>query len=121
MVGFLVTAASSFLFYKNIFVLALDFGIGLFVIGMMALYILIKKTMISFRIKELLMSLFFMVSIFIVLFFLDKEVEFMIFNEYYKIGIMVVYRIILIVSLFFFYWKPKTLWFKELKYRIIIR
>jgi O-antigen/teichoic acid export membrane protein len=120
MAGFLVTTVTSFLFYKNIFILAIDFSLGLFVIGIMALYILIKKTMISLRIKELLISLFYMASIFVVLFFLDNWVEFMIFKKYYKFGIMVAYRIILVMSLFWFYWKPKTLWYKELKYRIVI-
>jgi len=76
--------------------------------------------MISLRIKDLLTYLFYMVTIFVVLFFLDKWVEISFFNEYYKFGIMITYRIVLAVNLFWFYWKPKTLWFKELKYRIII-
>jgi len=118
--GFLVTTASSFLFHKNIFMLALDYGLGLFVLGMMALYILIKKAKIFIQAKELLMSLFSMLFVFIILFYLDKFVEFIIFNEYSKLGIMVVYRIILVLSLYLFYWKPKTLWFKELKHRVII-
>ena len=119
-VGFLVTTVCSFLFHENIFILAIDFSLGIFIMGMMALYILIKKTMISLRIKDLLTSLFYMITIFVVLFFLDEWVEIGFFNEYYKFGIMITYRIVLAVNLFWFYWKPKTLWFKELKYRIVI-
>ena len=116
--GILTTAISSFLFNKNVLLLALDFGLGLFVMGIAAIYILIKKTNISIQLNEILLSLIVTLFAFVLLLLLDKWIDFAIFNEYVKFGIEILYRAILLLVVFLFYWKPKSLWVKELLYRI---
>jgi O-antigen/teichoic acid export membrane protein len=115
--GFLTTAISSFLFHGSVFVLALDFGLGLLVMGVTALCILIKRANISVQLNEILVSLIVALLAFVSLFYLDKWMELTIFNEYIKFGVKIVYRVILFLALYRFYWKPKSLWVKELLYR----
>lgn len=116
--GFLITAISSFLFHGSVFVLALDFGLGLFVMGIAALFILIKRTDICVQLKEILLSAIITLSVFALLLFLDKWMESIIFNEYVRFGVNISYRAILLLTLFWFYWKPKSLWVREFLFRI---
>ena len=118
LMGFLTTAISSFLFHDSVLVLVLDFGLGLLVIGVVASYILIKRTDVSVQLKEILLSLIITLLTFVLLLFLDKWIEFSIFNEYAKFGMKILYRALLLLALFQFYWKTKSLWVRELLYRI---
>ena len=115
--GLLTTAISSFLFHGSVLVLALDFGLGLFVMGVTALCILMKRANISVQLNEILVSLIITSLTFVLLLFLDRLVELAIFNEYIIFGIKVSYRVILFLAVFWFYWKPKSLWVRELLYR----
>ena len=115
--GFLTTAISSFLFHGSVLVLALDFGLGLFVMGVAALCILIKRANISVQLNEILVSLIVTLLAFVLLLFLDRWVDHTILNEYAKFGVKILYRAILLLAVFWFYWKPKSLWVKELLYR----
>jgi len=117
LMGLLTTAISSFLFHGSILMLALDFGLGLFVMGVTALCILIKRANISVQLSEILVSLVVASLAFASLFFLDKWLEFTIFNEYVRFGVKILYRVILFLAVFWFYWKPKSLWVRELLYR----
>jgi len=115
--GFLTTAICSFLFHGSVLVLALDFGLGLLVMGITALYILIKRANISVQLNEILISLIVTLLAFVLLLYLDKWMELTFFNEYVKFGVKILYRVILFLVVFWFYWKPKSLWVKELLYR----
>ena len=117
LMGLLTTAISSFLFHGSILMLALDFGLGLFVMGVTALCILIKRANISVQLNEILVSLLVALLAFVLLLFLDKWLEFTIFNEYFTFGVKILYRAILFLAVFWLYWKPKSLWVKELLYR----
>jgi len=116
--GVLTTAISSFLFNKNVLMLALDFGLGLFVMGVAAIYILIKRTNISVQLNEILLSLIVTLLTFVLLLLLDRWMDFAVFNKYVKFGVEILYRAILLLAVFLFYWKPKSLWAKELLCRI---
>ena len=112
--GLLTTAISSFLFHGSVLVLALDFGLGLFVMGVAALCILIKRANISVQLNEILVSLIITLLTFVLLLYLDKWLELTIFNEYIRFVVKILYRVILLLAVFWFYWKPKSLWVREL-------
>jgi len=112
--GLLTTAISTFLFHDSVLVLALDFGLGLLVMGVTALCILIKRADVSVQLNEILVSLIIASLAFVLLLFLDILVDITIFNEYIKFGVKILYRVILFLALFWFYWKPKTLWVREI-------
>lgn len=116
--GFLATAISSLLFHENISFLALDFGLGLLFMGVMAFYVLIKKGIVSLRASNLLISFFLISSSFLISLLLDRWIEGLIFNDYLKFGMLILYRAIIILFLFLLYWKPKSLWSKELFSRV---
>jgi O-antigen/teichoic acid export membrane protein len=115
--GLLTTAISSFLFHGNVLMLALDFGLGFLVMGVGAVCILIKKANIPVQLNEMLVSLIVALLIFVLLIFLDRLVELAVFNEYVRFGAKILYRVILFLAVFWFYWKPKSLWVRELLYR----
>lgn len=115
--GLLTTAISTFLFHDSVLVLALDFGLGLLVMGVTAVCILMKRTNSYVQLNEILVSLIVASLTFVLLFFLDKWLEFTIFNEYITFGVKILYRAILLLAVFWFYWKPKSLWVRELIYR----
>lgn len=119
--GLLTTAISAFLFNDSVFVLALDFGLGLFIMGIAAIYILIKRANVSVQLNEILVSLIVALLTFVLLLYLDKWVELAIFNEYVRFGAKILYRVILFLSVFWFYWKPRSLWVRELSYRTSIK
>jgi len=64
-----------------------------------------------------LVSLIIASLAFVLLVFLDRLVDLAIFNEYIKFGVQILYRVVLFIALFWFYWKPKSLWVRELLYR----
>lgn len=118
--GFSITVLTSFLFHGSVFELALDFGLGLFIIGTTALFILIKRADVSVKMKEVLTSLIVALISFTLLFFLDKFAGLIISNEYIDFGVKIFYRGILLLVVFSFYWKPKSLWVRELLCRTSI-
>lgn len=117
LMGLLTTAISSFLFHGSVLMLALDFGLGLLVMGVAAVCILIKRANISVQLNEILVSLIGALLAFVLLLYLDKWLEFTIFNEYVRFGVKILYRVMLFLAVFWFYWKPKSLWVRELLYR----
>lgn len=116
--GFLVTTITSALSHENISLLALDFGLGLFFMGMMALYILIKKGNVSLETNKLLISFLLILFSFLISLSVDRWIGNLIMNEYLKFGILILYRALLLLFLFLFYWKPKSLWFREFLHRV---
>jgi O-antigen/teichoic acid export membrane protein len=111
--GLSITAITSFLFHGSVLELVLDFGLGLLVIGVTTLCVLIKKVNVSVQFNDVLLSLIIILSVFILLLFFDKWSEFITFNEYVKFGVKILYRAILLLAVFWFYWKPKSLWVSE--------
>jgi len=115
--GLLITAISTFLFHDSVLVLALDFGLGLLVMGVTAVCILIKKANISVQLNKIFISLIAALVAFVLLFYLDRLVDLIIFNGYIRFGVKILYRVILFLAVYWFYWKPKSLWVRELLYR----
>lgn len=115
--GLLTTVICSFLFHGRVIVLALDFGLGLLVMGVAALYILIKRANISVQLSEILVSLIVALLVFVLLLCLDRLVNLTIFSEYIRFGVKISYRVIFFMAVFWLYWKPKSLWVRELLYR----
>ena len=116
--GFLTTSISSFLFHGSVLILAFDFGLGLLVMGVAALCILMKRANISVQLNEILVSLIIALLAFVLLFFLDRLVDLIIFNDYIMFGVKIFYRANLLFAVFCFYWKPKSLWVREVSCRI---
>ena len=118
--GFLTAAATSFLFHKSILMLAFDFGLALLVIGVTAFCILVIKASVFVQLRDVLMPLILALCAFTLIICLDRSTEFIIFNEYAEFGIKILYRGILLITIFWFYWKPKSIWMKELSQRVAI-
>jgi len=112
--GVLITAIFSYLFHGSVLMLAVGFGLGLLVIGVLSFYLLIRLANVTVKFKEILLSFIIVLSVFSSLFFLDRWVELTAFNEYIKFGAKILYRVILFFVLFIFYWKPKIIWAKEI-------
>jgi hypothetical protein len=64
-----------------------------------------------------LASLIIALLAFLLLLSLDRLVDFTIFNDYITFGVKLFYRANLLLAVFWFYWKPKSLWVRELLYR----
>ena len=120
LLGFSITAITSFLFHENISFLALNFGLGLFFMGILSIYILIKKGNLSLRASNFLISFIIIICSLFISFFVDRWIADAILNEYWKFGILVLYRAILLLLLFSLYWKPKSLWYREFLHRVRI-
>lgn len=112
--GFLTTAISSIIFNNSVFMLTLDFGLGLVVMGGTAVVILIKQVNVSASLKDISISFIITTSVFALLVLIDSWSDHLIINSYVRFGVKILYRVILLLSLFWFYWKPNSLWGKEL-------
>jgi hypothetical protein len=64
-----------------------------------------------------LASLIVALLAFVLLFFLDRLVDLPSFNDYITFGIKIFYRAVLFLVVFWFYWKPKSLWVRGLLYK----
>lgn len=117
LMGLLTTAITSLLFHNSVLLLALNLGMGLFVMGVTALCILIKRANSFVHLNELLISLTVASITFFLLLLLDALLELNIFNEYVRFGGKILYRVSLLVVVFWFYWKPRSLWMRELTFR----
>jgi len=84
----------------------------------MALYILIKKAKVSLATNKLLISFLLILFSFLISLSVDRWIGNLIMNEYLKFGILILYRALLLLFIFLFYWKPKSLWFREFLYRV---
>jgi O-antigen/teichoic acid export membrane protein len=105
----------------NLLGISLSFGAGLFVLGVSSLYILVKKLALEFPWKSLLVYSIAAATVFFITFFLDKSVAPLVsLNIYVQFMILCAYRFLLLLAIFFLFWK-KTLWYSELKKRMNIK
>jgi len=111
--SFLTVGLLSHIFCNNIFLLAIDFCIGIAVMGITALWLLIKKCNVSIQIQQFLLPVFLSIITFLILFIADRYIDELIINEYWTLLIFTLNRILLFFVLFLIYWKPKTLWMQE--------
>lgn len=116
--GLLTTAIGSFLFHGSMFVIVLNLGMGLFVMGTASLFLIIKITHVPIKKNDLLLSIIIGISVFALLLFLDEYVDRSIINEYVRFGSKLLCRTLIMLTLFWFYWKPKSMWVKEVILRI---
>ena len=115
--GILVTSFSLLFFNKSILLITTSFGMGLLAMGLLAMYILVKKVNLDIKIKEVSFSLILSSLSLFVLYFIDNNIELAIQSELIEFVLKVLSRAALLFIIFIFYWRPKK-WFKALYLRI---
>ncbi|MCX6583574.1 MAG: oligosaccharide flippase family protein [Candidatus Aminicenantes bacterium] len=116
-----VTLPIVFALGSNLLGISLSFGAGLFVLGVSSLYILVKKLALAFPWKLLLVYSVVAAVVFFITFFIDKSmVRLVSLNTYVEFMILCAYRFLLLLAIFFLFWK-KTLWYSELKKRMNVQ
>jgi O-antigen/teichoic acid export membrane protein len=116
--GFLVTALFCFAYGQTIGALSIGLGLGLLTMGISGFCVLTKKGKVDIKAGKLLISLLLAALVFAVLWFLDGSVSGLPLNEYIRFCLVLLYRVVLILALFLFYWKPNALWVRELLQRV---
>lgn len=100
---------------------SVSFGIGLFMLGISSLYILVKKLELRFPWISLLAYSIVAAAVFLITVVLDKSlVRLISLNIYAEFIILCGYRFLLLLAVFFLFWK-KTLWYSELIKRMNLK
>ncbi|MDQ1352637.1 MAG: hypothetical protein QG657_2943 [Acidobacteriota bacterium] len=100
---------------------SISFGIGLFMLGISSLYILVKKLELRFPWISLLVYAIVSAVVFLITVVIDKSlVKVISLNIYAEFIILCVYRFLLLLAVFFLFWK-KTLWYSELVKRMHVK
>ena len=116
-----VTLPIVFALGRSLLGISLSFGAGLFVLGVSSLYILVKKLALVFPWKLLLVYSVVAAAVFLITFFIDKSMaQLAPLNTYVEFMILCAYRFLLLLAVFFLFWK-KTLWYSELKKRMNVK
>lgn len=105
----------------NLWGISISFGIGLMILGVSSLYILVKKLELKFPWGPLFVYSALSAVIFLIGFFTDKFLTNLLsLNIYIEFLVLCSYRLLLLMAVFFLFWK-KTLWYRELIKRINIQ
>lgn len=101
--------------------ISISFGIGLMILGVASLYVLVKKLELKFPWRSLLVYSAIAAAIFLIGFFMDKFlINLISLNIYSEFIILSSYRLLLLMAIFFLFWK-KTLWYRELIIRMHVQ
>ncbi len=115
--GFLVVVVLSFLMGTGIFELTAALCCGLFMLGLSAIFILVKKLQLSIPWMKGLKTLVGCGLLFLLLTVVDKMLTDLNLNTWYTFALCAFYRIFPLIFAWWFYWK-KTLWYNEMLKRI---
>jgi hypothetical protein len=105
---------------KSIFALSAALGCGLFILGISAFFVLIKKLRLSIPWLKVLIALMGCGVLFLLLTVVDNKIAGLKLNTWYTFALCTFYRGILFVLAWWFYWR-KTLWYTEILKRITIK
>jgi O-antigen/teichoic acid export membrane protein len=116
--GFVVgVILAVFFLNKTVAGLCLAFGIALAVMGISAVYILVKKLALFPPLTGFLQSFAWTAVVFGGLFLSDAAVTGWKLNIYAEFSLLILVRALIAAALFLLFWR-KTLWYNELKKRI---
>lgn len=115
--GFLVVVVLCLLMGTGIFELTAALCSGLFILGAAAIFILVKKLQLSVPWMKGLKALVGCGLLFLLLTVIDNMLTGLNLNTWYMFALCAFYRVLLLVLVWWFYWK-KTLWYHEMTKRI---
>jgi O-antigen/teichoic acid export membrane protein len=115
--GFLTVSVLCLLIGTSIFELSIALSSGLFILGVVSIFILVKKLQLSIPWITGLKALVGCGLIFLLLTVVDNMLTGLNLNTWYTFALSVLYRIFLLVLVWLFYWK-KALWYNEMLKRI---
>jgi len=115
--GFFTIAVLSLLMGSNVFRLSIAFGCGLLLLGLVSIGTLVKKLNLSIPWMVVLKAIAVTLFLFLVLKVVDGYLLGLNLKGLHFFAICVSYRILLVLPVWFFYWK-KTSWYRELIKRI---
>ena len=118
--GLLTVVVLSLSIGKSIFALSAALGCGLFILGISAFFVLIKKLQLSIPWLKFLIALMGCGVLFLLLTVVDNKIAGLKLNTWYTFALCTFYRVILFVMTGWFYWR-KTLWYTEILKRITIK
>ena len=118
--GFVALVGLSYLMGTDIFNLSLAFGTGLAVLGVMSVWLLVKKLGLKIPWKQLLTAIAVSSTLFLALNFSDGFLKGFQLKDLHSFAICVLYRIPLVFLTWFFYWR-KTLWYNEVMKRVTFK
>lgn len=115
--GFFVILVLSLFIGSDLFGLSISFCSGLFILGVVSIFILVKKLSLSIEFILIIKSLVLCTLVFFVLEYLDRFFVNLNPGDLKNIFFSISYRIIVVFLIYIFFWR-KTLWFREIKQRI---
>jgi O-antigen/teichoic acid export membrane protein len=118
--GFLVVVVLCLLMGTGIFELTAALCCGLFILGTLAIFILVKKLQLSIPWMKGLKALVGCGLLFLLLTVVDNMLTGLNLNTWYTFALCSFYRIFLLVLVWWFYWR-KTLWYHEMTKRINLK
>jgi O-antigen/teichoic acid export membrane protein len=118
--GLLTVVVLSLLMGNGIFEISAALCCGLFILGISAIFILVKKLQLSIPWLKFLTALVGCGVLFLLLTVVDNRLAGLKLNTWYMFVLCTSYRGILFVLAWWFYWR-KTLWYNEILKRINIK
>jgi len=118
--GFLTVVVLSLLMENGIFEISAALCCGLFILGISAIFVLVKKLRLSIPWIKGLMGLAGCGMLFLLLTVVDNMLAGLKLNTWYTFALCTFYRGFLFVLAWWFYWR-KTLWYNEILKRINIK
>ena len=118
--GLLTVVVLSLLMGNGIFEISAALCCGLFILGISAIFVLVKKLQLSIPWLKFLTALMGCGVLFLLLTVADNMLANLKLNTWYTVALCSFYRGILFVLAWWFYWR-KTLWYNEILKRINIK
>lgn len=115
--GFLTIAILSLIFGRDTYSLAVAFSAGLVMLGLISIYLLVKKTGLTIKWHLPALTLAGAALTFMVLHHVDLWVGGLELSKIHTFLLGVLYRLILTGGLWLLFWR-KTLWYKEVMKRL---
>jgi hypothetical protein len=118
--GILTVVVLSLLMGNSIFKLSAALCCGLFMLGISAIFVLVKKLQLSIPWMKGLFTLMGCGLLFLLLTVVDSGLADLKLNTWYTFALCAFYRTFLFALVWWFYWR-KTLWYNEMLKRINIK
>jgi len=115
--AFIPMGVLSLFFGDTLMKIALVFSLGIFILGAASIGLLLKKLKLSFEILKVMVSLVSSFLVFVLLHYGDMYISGKISKGILVLGICVLFRGLVVLPVWFFYWR-KRLWYLEILKRI---
>jgi O-antigen/teichoic acid export membrane protein len=115
--GFLTIAVLSIIFGQDTYSLAVAFGCGLVMLGLVSIYLMVKKVGLTIRWHVPIASITGAALVFLLLHYADAYMADLGLEGLHTFVIGLFYRLVLVGGLWLLYWR-RTVWYKEVVKRV---